>query len=130
MQPKLLKLFLWMGLFSSTILYIALAFFLIQPPAGTTLEVTTNYLFLAIGILSFVLGFILEKKIEGNEITKFILGLALNEVAAIMGLMTKIITNNQTHASILFAIAIIGFLFRFPKDALSQPPQSKGKLDV
>lgn len=130
MQPKMLKLFLWMGLFSSTILYIALAFFLIQPVADIPQEVTTNYLFLTIGILSFVLGFILEKKIDGNEITKFILGLALNEVAAIMGLMTKIITNHQTHASILFAIAIIGFLVRFPKDALSPPSQSKGKLDV
>jgi hypothetical protein len=129
MQPKMVKVFLWMGLFSSTIIYILLAFFLIQPSMEIAPTENTNYLFLVIGITSFLLAFILEKKIEGNEMTKFILGLAFNEVAAIMGLVAKIVNNQTTHAFILFAIAIVGFLVRFPKDSLT-PPQSKGKLDV
>jgi len=130
MQPKMVKVFLWLGLFSATILYIALAFFLLTPTTAIAPTENPNYLFLIVGIVAFILSFILEKKIEGNEITKFILGLAFNEVAAIMGLVTKIVNNQETHASILFAFAIVGFLLRFPKDALTSPPQSKGKLDV
>lgn len=129
MQPKMLKLFIWLGLFSSTILYIAIAFFILRPSIDPPLDQTFNYIFLGVGLSSFALAFILEKKIEGNETTKFIVGLALNEVAAIAGFMTKIITNHQTHASILFAFAFVGFLLRFPKDSLEKP-QSKGKLDV
>jgi F0F1-type ATP synthase membrane subunit c/vacuolar-type H+-ATPase subunit K len=118
----------WFALLATQFILAFVAFFIV-PPQEIIGDPINPQIFLAFGamvvIASYVVPNVLSKSlnIPANEVnittlfTPFIISLVLSEACAMMGFMTKTITNNDQIAVALFILSLLAFLTRFPVES-------------
>lgn len=133
-QPTaILKTILWFALFASNFAFLAITFTV--PAAGPIPEapgaLPIGYMFFAIGCMMVALSFIVPKflkptpQVKDVEMTKFILGLALNESASLFAFIMGFVFQETKMSYALFAFSIVGYLLKFPKKDLAVEDKSK-----
>lgn len=140
MDKKPKQLIIWSALFASNFIYATVAFFVLPNSESESIPFVAYFL-TAVGIGALAMSHIIPvfllktiKKEESDAIklqkeqTFFIMGLALNESVAIFALIAKISINNNLVSAFLFAISIMGFISKFPRNeinSLGKTPSSE-----
>lgn len=91
-----------------------------------------GYMFFAIGCVMVALSFIVPKflkptpQVKDVEMTKFILGLALNESASLFAFIMGFVFQETKMSYALFAVSVVGYLLKFPRgdQGLKENPKS------
>jgi hypothetical protein len=131
-----IKKILWLALFSTQFLFLALSA-MMTPFDGFNFNDSLNdpiqLVILLSGFFILILSFILPKALkiantppQSQDVTKFVLSLALNESTTINGFILIFIFKNWTLGSALFIASILGFLFKFPKEDNLSETRSTG----
>lgn len=116
-------LVLWFGFLSSLGVYYLVSLFIEQPNADEAQSGFLTFVFTALGTLVVVVAMVVKQKflsqsVEKQEIslvqTGLIVGMALCEAAALLGLMDRVVTGNRYYF-VLLIIAGIGMLLLFPR---------------
>ncbi|MGH9904054.1 MAG: hypothetical protein ACRD8U_00560 [Pyrinomonadaceae bacterium] len=112
---------LWFALFVSIVMFLFLAVFVAPETERPNSLMTLT--FMAVGMAMVVVSYIVKQKflaqsVEKQEVvlvqTGTIISAALNEVAAMLGLMDRFITGTRNFYA-LFIFAVIGALLNFPR---------------
>jgi hypothetical protein len=119
------KKIIWAGMFSTTFIFILIAFVL-KIPMNSTQTISTNpiiiYILFGIGfallIISHILPKITEIKIKTrNQIEPiFMISLAINEMGSIVAFFIKMFFNSNEASLALFIATAIAFLAKFPRE--------------
>lgn len=139
--PPSLKLILWSALFSTNFIFIFLA--INSAPTETTSPVSdgsipVSYILFFAGCMSVLMSFLIPKflkptpQMKDFEISKFILSLAINESASIFAFIIAFIFHDHKTSYALFAISIVGYLLKFPRNSAPELTNEKNSnnLDV
>jgi hypothetical protein len=120
------KRIVWAGIFSSTFIFILIAFVLkIAPNNGRTLYLNpaVTYILFGVGVVLLIVSHFLPKitQIQKSEKAStidpiFILALAINEMGSIFAFFLKLFFNNSEASLAMFAATIIAFLAKYPRD--------------
>jgi hypothetical protein len=120
------KRIVWAGIFSSTFIFILIAFVLkIAPNNGKTLSLNpaVTYILFGVGMSLLVVSHFLPKitQIQKSEKAStidpiFIIALAINEMGSFVAFFLKLFFNNSEASMAMFAATIIAFLAKYPKD--------------
>lgn len=120
------KRIVWAGIFSSTFIFILIAFVLkIAPNNGKTLSLNpaVTYILFGVGVVLLIVSHFLPKinQIQKSEKAStidpiFILALAINEMGSIVAFFLKLFFNNSEASLAMFAATIIAFLAKYPRD--------------
>ncbi len=81
--------------------------------------------------MSFVLPKLMKSTEENqvSEFAKFVLSLALNESASVMAFILGYIFHETKFAMVLFAISLLGFVMKFPKESTATDLQDKKSVN-
>ena len=119
------KRIVWAGIFSSTFIFLLIAFVL-KVPLHASQTLTTNptitYILFGVELALLVISHFLPKitNISEKSATQidpiFIISLAMNEMGSIIALFIKIFFNSNQASLALFATTIIAFLAKFPTE--------------
>lgn len=113
---------LWSVLFISIGMFFGVAAF-VAPDTEPAENRVLSLVFLAVGTLAVIASRVAKHRLMEQAVTKqdvavvqksMIVAAALNEVAAMLGLMDRMLTGNR-YFYLLFIIAVIGTLLNFPR---------------
>lgn len=135
-HPKIIKFILWTALFMTNFIYLGMMSMLSSTAGGA---LPSDFL-LAVGVMFVVISFLIPRFVRPNpavpnsENVPFILSLAINEAASVIAFIVGFIGHDRQKAYVLFAISLVGFIFKFPREvcagAIAEKTETKSKLDL
>jgi hypothetical protein len=114
---------LWCAIFLSIPMYYVFSIMTATPVGDVNQNPTLTIILTAAGLLSVVISHIVKHKYLNQAVVQqsialvhvgYIVGFAVTEVAALLGLLDHFVTGNRYYY-VLFIIAAIGMAFHFPR---------------